>query len=262
MPTDGDRDEWKKFENENMEVNGDIWRQFNDKVMEQGLPPLPKLSFIHTSDFANIYMFPKELDYTDIRPIPPKWHQFDTFIRTESEGFEIPDKLKDKSGKLIYLSMGSMGSADLKLMTRLVSILSKCSHRVMVSKGALHDKYELPDNMWGQQTLPQTKILPLIDLVITHGGNNTLTEAFFFGKPMIVMPLFGDQFDNAHRIVEKNLGIHLNAYNCSEEELLESVDRLLNDKELAQKLKKISERIQSSGSTVKASQLIESLVIK
>ncbi len=63
---------------------------------------------------------------------------------------------------------------------------------------------------------------------------------------------------------KKNLGIHLNAYYCSEEELLQSTDRLLNDKELAQILMEISERIQSSESNVKAthSQLIENLVIK
>jgi UDP:flavonoid glycosyltransferase YjiC (YdhE family) len=65
--------------------------------------------------------------------------------------------------------------------------------------------------------------------------NNTQTEGFLFRKPMIVMPLFGGQFDNAQRIVDKNLGVHLNAYYCSEEELLESFDRLLNDKEMAQK---------------------------
>jgi hypothetical protein len=33
---------------------------------------------------------------------------------------------------------------------------------------------------------------------------------------------------------EKNLGVHLNGYYCSEEEFLESTDSLLNDKELAQ----------------------------
>jgi UDP:flavonoid glycosyltransferase YjiC (YdhE family) len=48
------------------------------------------------------------------------------------------------------------------------------------------------------------------------------------------MPLFGDQFGNAQRIVEKNLGIHFNPYYCSEEGLLQSFDRLLNDKEMAQ----------------------------
>ncbi len=35
---------------------------------------------------------------------------------------------------------------------------------------------------------------------------------------------------NAHRIVEKNLGIHRRVCHCFEEELLESIDRLLNDK--------------------------------
>ena len=260
MPTNGDRDQWKKFEEIDFEVNGEIWTKFNNTLMEKGLPQLPKNSFIHTSMFANIYMYPKELDYTDIRPLPQKWHQFDTFIRTEKEFFEIPDKLKDKSGKLIYLSMGSMGSADLKLMKRLISILSKSSNRFIVSKGALHDKYELPDNMWGQEMVPQTKVIPVVDLVITHGGNNSFTEAFYFGKPMIVLPLFGDQFDNAQRIKEKGLGIHLNAYFCNEKELLNSIDQLLTDENLAQKLKDISIRIRSSKSTIKASELIENLV--
>ncbi len=56
-------------------------------------------------------------------------------------------------------------------------MLGRTPHRYIVSKGPLHDEIELADNMWGAEFVPQTRIMPLVDLVITHGGNNTTTEA-------------------------------------------------------------------------------------
>ncbi len=116
--------------------------------------------------------------------------------------------------------------------------------------------------MWGQKTVPQIKVLSVVDLVITHGGNNTLTETFFFGKPMIVMLLFGDEYDNAQRVEEKGFGIQFNPYDFEENVLLESIEKLLNDEKLALKLEKISERIQSSKSISKIAELIENLAVQ
>ena len=73
--------------------------------------------------------------------------------------------------------------------------------------------------MWGAEFVPQTKIIPLVDLVITHGGNNTTTEALHFGKPMIVLPLFWDQYDNAQRVDELGYGVRLATYAFTDEEL-------------------------------------------
>ena len=214
------------------------------------------------SPYLNIYGYPEELDYTDIRPLTENWLRIDTFIRKGEQEFKVPDKLKErdeKTQKLIYLSLGSMGSINIPLMKRLVDILSKSPHKYIVSKGMFGEKYELPDNMWGQNSVPQTKVLPLVDLVITHGGNNTVTETFSFGKPMIVMPLFADQFDNAQRIHEKGFGLRIDPYKCTEEELLGGIEKLLNDNDLKKRLGQAVKRITESKSLIRASELIEKL---
>jgi UDP:flavonoid glycosyltransferase YjiC (YdhE family) len=80
-------------------------------------------------------MTPEEIDYLDLRPLPPKFHRFDSLVRKSEETFELPNELKKRSGKLIYVSMGSFLSAELTLMRRLVEILGKSTHRFIFSKG-------------------------------------------------------------------------------------------------------------------------------
>ena len=236
-------------------------------MKELNLPTLDRRTCLPAcvphSPYLNIYGYPEELDYTDIRPNPDKWVRVDAFTRQGEENFEIPAKLKDrdeKTQKLIYLSLGSIGSMDVELMKRLVGILAKSPHKFIVSKGNSGDQYELADNMWGQNSVPQTKVLPLVDLVITHGGNNSTTETFGFGKPMIVLPIFADQYDNAQRIHETGYGIRLDPYNCSEQELFNAIEKLLNDNELKQRLEKAAKRMANSQSMANVVQLIENLV--
>ena len=106
----------------------------------------------------------------------------------------------------------------------------------------------------------QTKVLPKVDLVICHGGNNTITESFYFGKPIIIMPVYMDQFDNAQRVHEKGFGLRLNAYQCTKEELTNAINKLIYDDDLALRMKKISQRIQTEVGKGKVVELIENLV--
>jgi MGT family glycosyltransferase len=169
----------------------------------------------------------------------------------------LPAHLRRQDGALIYLSLGSLGSADVGLMQRLVDLLATTEHRIIVSKGPLADQITLHENQTGEGFLPQPAILPQVDLVITHGGNNTVTEAFHHGKPMIVLPLFWDQVDNAQRVEETGSGRRLATYDFRDEELTDAIDELLADRRLRRRLEAVSARLKANAGTVRAADLIE-----
>ncbi|XP_054161724.1 uncharacterized UDP-glucosyltransferase YdhE-like [Oppia nitens] len=256
-----DKSLWDDYRRQINETRFQAFKVWADWLQSHGCPAPAANQLWFPSPYANFYLIPKELDYTDIRPLPDNFYQFDYYKRTANEDvFEIPEQLRQKSGKLIYLSLGSMGSADVDLMKRLVAMLANSEHRFIVSKGVNHDKYELADNMWGERFVPQVKVLSIVDLFLTHGGNNSITECMYFGKPMLVFPLFFDQFDNAQRVEDKGYGIRLNPYECSEQQLLQSIDKILNDNKLIEKLRQVSQRIQTEKLIEKIPEIIDRLV--
>lgn len=252
---------WPAFIEEYRKTHYQMWSEFNDWVRQQGAPALPELEFIHESEVANLYVYPEEADYTDARPLNSTWHRMDSSVRETDEDFELPDMIRERpeGSALIYLSLGSLGGADVSLMKRLVEVLGATPHRYIVSKGPQHDQYELADNMYGEEFLPQTKIIGQVDLVITHGGNNTTTEALHFGKPMIVLPLFWDQYDNAQRIHELGFGVRLATYSFTDDDMVNALDSLVGDHALRQKLADQGEKIKARDGLTVGANVIESV---
>jgi glycosyltransferase, MGT family len=254
-----DRTGWDEYRAEYERTHRATWERYNEFVVANGAPPLPDLEFIHESEHLNLSVYPEIADYPRSRPLGSTWHRLESSVRETEEPWEVPDTLRDREGALVYLSLGSLGSADLELMKRLVAVLAGTPHRYVVSKGPRTDELDLPDNMWGEGRLPQTSIIPLCDLVITHGGNNTMTEALHFGKPMIVLPLFWDQYDNAQRVDELGFGVRLDTYAFADDELRGAVDRLLADTDLRATMAANGERIRANDGKRVAADLIEAL---
>ncbi|HET8811706.1 MAG TPA: nucleotide disphospho-sugar-binding domain-containing protein [Gaiella sp.] len=257
----GDRSGWDEYRVEYARALDPLHAEFSEFCVERGAPPLPEGELMHESDRLNLTLYPAEADYERSRKLASTWHRLDTCVRRTDATFELPASLRDGPGALVYVSLGSLGSADVDLMRRLVEVLSDAPHRFVVSRGPQHDAYELADNMWGEELLPQPAILPLVDLVITHGGNNTTTECFHFGKPMIALPIFWDQADNAQRLDETGFGIRLPTYELDDRALLGAIARLLADVPLRARLAAIAARVQASPGTERAAALIERLAV-
>ncbi|HXJ65469.1 MAG TPA: nucleotide disphospho-sugar-binding domain-containing protein, partial [Actinomycetota bacterium] len=249
---------WEEFRAEFRRTHGDLWSGFAAFVEANGSPPLPDHEFMVESPFLNLFLYPEEADYRRSAPLGPTWHRLDACVRRPAAEFELPDGLRG-DGALVYFSLGSLGSADVGLMDRLIAILAETPHRYVVSKGPQAGQIELADNMWGEEFVPQPAILPRVDLVITHGGNNTVTESLHHGLPMVVLPLFWDQYDNAQRMDELGFGRRLDPWTCEPGELSGAIDGLLSDAAARDRLARAGERIRANPGTHRAADLIERL---
>ncbi|KAI2806792.1 hypothetical protein RDWZM_006360 [Blomia tropicalis] len=271
---ENDQTYWKQYRSKQKELHEQMKKKIGEQL-KQIDPESVFLNYKKVEPILTVYAYPDELNY---EPFKQKegWFNLERFQRNDEKLMENSKKPLNEliprefftntlngqwSGKWIYITMGSMGSIDVELMKRLVKTLSTSNHKFIVSKGHRHQCYDLPSNMYGERYLPQIELLPHMDLVLTHGGNNTTTETFIEGKPMIVMPLFADQYDNAQRIHEKKFGLRLDPYRYKDEELHEAIDQLLNDTELLKRLKNASERIRSIDRHEQLVDKIESLII-
>lgn len=254
----GDRSEWQTFRDRYTALHAELHRSFDEFVQARGCPALPAGQFMFDSPYLNLFVYPEDADYERSTPLPPTYHRLGSSVRTTEPPFSLPAQLEG-DGKLVYVSLGSLGSAEPELMGRLVDVLGRTPHRVIMSMGPQAGQIELPANIYGEEFLPQPSILPLVDAVITHGGNNTTTESFFFGKPMMVLPLFWDQHDNAQRVEETGFGHRLEPYGFSDEGFNAALDDVLNDEGRRARMADISARLQADPGPARAANLIERL---
>jgi MGT family glycosyltransferase len=250
--------QWAAFRDEYHRQHEELLTQHNDFRGSVGVSPCPEDEFNTHSPWLNLYLFPEAADYTRAEPLGPTWHRLQSTVRSGEAPFDVAEMVPG-DGKVVYLSLGSLGCMDVGLMQRLIDAMATTEHRTIVSMGPLKDQMTLGPNMYGDEFLPQPSILPQCDLLITHGGNNTTCEGFHFGLPMIGLPLFWDQYDNAQRLDETGFGVRLPTYDWAPEQLTGAVDRLLADEPLHARMKTIAEAVRADPGHVRAANLIERL---
>ncbi|KAH8255360.1 hypothetical protein KR038_001620 [Drosophila bunnanda] len=90
---------------------------------------------------------------------------------------------------------------------------------------------------------PQCELLASgkVRLFITHGGKGSVSEALYYGVPMLGLPLVGDQRVNLRKMQSKKWGLTLSTHNLTHIELHRAMERILDESEYTKAISKASQ---------------------
>ncbi len=83
-------------------------------------------------------------------------------------------------------------------------------------------------------------------LLMTHCGTNSVYEALYHNTQVLCLPLFGDHFENAGRVVSRNVGRAITLREMPLQNLQSIIQNLLNDHHSKNNVAKISKRLRKS----------------
>jgi hypothetical protein len=100
----------------------------------------------------------------------------------------------------VYLTLGTVSFGAVEVLQRALGEISATDVEVLVTVGPEGDPSllgELPDNVHVERFVAQSQVLPLVDLIVHHGGTGTVLSALECGLPQLILPQGADQFANA-----------------------------------------------------------------
>ncbi|MGB7270727.1 MAG: glycosyltransferase [Albidovulum sp.] len=245
------------------EVIKPIHDDFNAFLKANGEAEYPLGQFFEASPYLNLLLYPEQVKYTRPVPLDPAQFQYLEGCVRQDAPYEVPTFKANNDGPLLYISFGSLGAGDTDLLKRLIKLVGKSRYRALVNVGDYKDDYsDIPDNVIIDSWYPQPSVIPQVDLVIHHGGNNSFTECLYFGKPAIIMSYVWDGHDNAMRVQETGHGLRCDRYDWSDADLLAKIETCLNDKAMAAKLGATSAHMKSQNGQEKAARLLVALAEK
>jgi MGT family glycosyltransferase len=234
---------------------------FNAFLTSCGEAVYPLGQFFETSPHMNFLLYPEPVKFTRSEPLDPNRFQYLEGCVRKDKPYQVPQFKAHNDKPLLYVSYGSLGAGDTELLKRIIAAVGKLELRVLVNVGDYMDAYDgVPDNVHIASWYPQPSVIPQVDAVIHHGGNNSFTECLYFGKPAIIMPYVWDGHDNATRVQETGHGFKLHRYAWTDAELAGKINTLLTDVAMKAKLAATSKHMQARHGPTKAAGILDAML--
>lgn len=106
---------------------------------------------------------------------------------------------------------------------------------------------------------PHSLLFPRAEAIVHHGGIGTTGQALRAGKPQIVVPHMGDQYDNGARIERLGVGRVIAAKTFSARKVSKIMSGLLSDESCRAKARHVGDLVSVEDGAGSAARLIETL---
>lgn len=189
-------------------VSDSFTLQWNAALRELAPEAPPVASAFHEHGELVLYNYPAQLA-DPARALPP--HVFiGSSVRDEPDDVQVSEWIA-RDEPFVYVSFGSFLSVRSDVLSRVCAAIQSTGIRAAIALGSAsrHDLGALPENWLVREFLPQVALLRCAAAAVSHGGNNSVTEALTFAVPLVVLPFSTDQFAGAAALESTGFGVAL-----------------------------------------------------
>ena len=280
---------WKRYSRERyakhlLSLEDDNLRLLYARHPEQRSAIRAQLDFEYCFRFgvhgiSELILAPRSLDYNEISP------NSQIYLASSIQARRTENWKKDlhliqlmrylekaqSQKKIIYCSLGTLNvSHNPTSKVFLKKVIHIFAHRpeweLILSTG------EIPAQFFGQHSrnvhvfkrVPQLEVLKYADVMITHGGINSILECIDRSTPQLIYPLNNDwdQNGNAARITHYKLGLMGDLSKDSEAMIENKIQELLDNQTYARRIEEMRQKIATEQGMEQGLALIDSLIKK
>lgn len=170
--------------------------------------------------------------------------------KNELELLRKMDAQKDQ--KWVYCSLGTLNLLHnpkcLQFLEQVLEVFrQKPEWNLVLATGMIETRQlsKVPDNVLVYKKVPQLEVLKRCQVIITHGGLNSVLEAIDHKVPLLTYPLNErwDQNGNAARVEYYGAGLRGRMQNAQVRQILKQLDLLLDGEVYRQNLLSLKEKI-------------------
>jgi len=176
---------------------------------------------------------------------------------------DFPWHLLDPNRPRIYLSLGTLYNNNSAFYQAVFTAFADHPAQLILAVGRqtnLPSLEPIPGNFIVQPAVPQLELLSKVDMFITHGGMNSISEGLYYGLPLVIVPQQIEQALNGRQVARQGAGLVLAdkpPYGYIEAGLLRhTVDRILADPTYRHKAKQLRDSFTEAGGYQRAVEII------